>query len=1246
MAITQDLNVEPYYDDFDDSKGYHRLLFRPGFAVQARELTQVQTILQNQIEKFGKHIFKEGSMVIGGQTLYDNETAYYLKIEDTDADSNVVDVEDFDGLYIKKQGSTDVRAYVIAKESTTANGKVLVVKYLSAAKFTDGDLIEDENGELFAQMKSSSSTGLTSIISIEDGVFFVNGFFAKVNRQTLILDAFGTSPSYRVGLEIADSIVDENTDTSLLDPALNASNFQAPGATRLKLELTLSKRSLSSLDDSKFVNLVKIENGSIREVVTYPQYSVLEDTLARRTFDESGDYTVRPFRVSFTDDYITEQSNSYNIIIGPGKAYVKGYEFETLSPTTIVSPRARDYVNVSNYGITVNYQNYVDVTKLSGTIDLKELATINVHCVPVASINTTSTATISSTDIGSVRIRALDYQYGANTSSNDDAVYRAYIFDTNILTRTANSTSGSSNTIVLDTNASSVDDAYKGVKIRITARNGVAQTESRIITAYNGTTKTATVDTNWQYANPDVNTTFSLDYEFKDAESFVRTSGTTILTEMNIASDSKTSSLIDAYEPAFISEQNYNNLLMPFPNFAIKEGSIQNTEYFGRRMVSDAFNAGGILDFTTASGVTAAVTGSISATDAIDNFFVVLTTDGDVLTSNTVVNFLDPNNTVSVVTASNTSTITVTVPGAENASALVYFKAKLPYADSLGGIRKTKVLNEANTSVVSTTGSDTIVSGNVFQFAAETDQPGLQLNISNLYTSAMKDSSQTQSLYMADVISLAAVFDFGANTATTANLAYAVDITDSYTLVDGQNDNYYDHSAIRLNSGSAGPTGNVVIFADYYSHTGYGYFNIDSYIDGGTAYNDIPTYTSPNSGKIYYLRDVIDFRPRRKDGSSGLTGLFAETILGTSGTQFETDFSYYLPRIDKICVTKDKKFEIIQGVSSLRPVPPKDRDDAMTIYMLVLPAYISNTEEVRARFIENKRYTMRDIGEIEQRVQNLEYFSNLNLLEKTASDEQFIDDSTGLPRVKTGIVADPFTSFKIADVLNEDYNASIDMIKGEIRPSFDTENFKFEVGATSSNVSVNGNIITVEYTNTSFITQPMTSNTVSINPFNAPAPSGTTLTDTVDNEYPDVEQPPEVVDNVENKCDHWHACVLRYRWNWNYPWKNYWWNFPHYHVYIGRHKYNWLEHKSFLLARGYKYPRLRWNCYSHEWGWWYWKINKYPKYSLLPVPAAYQISNSAIPVSSSYAKNYLDVNQNGVIDSNDLNYINKYWNVF
>ena len=75
MALN--FNVDPYYDDFDPSKNFHRILFKPGSAVQARELTQSQTILQNQISNFADHIFSQNSPVSGGKVTT-NLNCFYL----------------------------------------------------------------------------------------------------------------------------------------------------------------------------------------------------------------------------------------------------------------------------------------------------------------------------------------------------------------------------------------------------------------------------------------------------------------------------------------------------------------------------------------------------------------------------------------------------------------------------------------------------------------------------------------------------------------------------------------------------------------------------------------------------------------------------------------------------------------------------------------------------------------------------------------------------------------------------------------------------------------------------------------------------------------------------------------------------------------------------------------------------------------------------------------------------------------
>ena len=83
-----DLNVTPYYDDFTEDSNFHRVLFRPAFSIQARELTQMQSILQNQIERLGSHFFKEGAVVIPG-AINLNTNYYSLKLASTFASETI-----------------------------------------------------------------------------------------------------------------------------------------------------------------------------------------------------------------------------------------------------------------------------------------------------------------------------------------------------------------------------------------------------------------------------------------------------------------------------------------------------------------------------------------------------------------------------------------------------------------------------------------------------------------------------------------------------------------------------------------------------------------------------------------------------------------------------------------------------------------------------------------------------------------------------------------------------------------------------------------------------------------------------------------------------------------------------------------------------------------------------------------------------------------------------------------------------
>jgi hypothetical protein len=185
-------------------------------------------------------------------------------------------------------------------------------------------------------------------------------------------------------------------------------------------------------------------------------------------------------------------------------------------------------------------------------------------------------------------------------------------------------------------------------------------------------------------------------------------------------------------------------------------------------------------------------------------------------------------------------------------------------------------------------------------------------------------------------------------------------------------------------------------------------------------------------GKFIQLRDCLDYRPVRSIPTTPAT---ANTVsfdvdstttgpkIPENGSDILLDYQYYLPRTDKVILNKNRTFEVLQGNPSLTPVRPNDRDGAMTMYILREPAYVANTSDIEVEYIDNKRYTMRDIGNLDKRIGNLEYYTSLSLLEQNALNKQDLTilDSTNLPRFKNGIVVDSFDGTSVADVTNNDY---------------------------------------------------------------------------------------------------------------------------------------------------------------------------------------------------------------------------------
>ena len=219
MPQNTNLNVNPYFDDFDKNKKFNKVLFKPGTPVQARELTTLQSILQDQIEKFGQHMFKEGSIVIPGTTNYDDQY-YAVKLESTFFGVPVESYFDkLIGLEIKgkSSGVTAVVKSVLKASKSVQNATTIYVKYRASSEkdqttqvFEDGENLitlsdftfgstTTTAGSDFATCILSNATLTGSAFTVTEGVFFARGAFVQVETETIILDQYSNTPSYRVG---------------------------------------------------------------------------------------------------------------------------------------------------------------------------------------------------------------------------------------------------------------------------------------------------------------------------------------------------------------------------------------------------------------------------------------------------------------------------------------------------------------------------------------------------------------------------------------------------------------------------------------------------------------------------------------------------------------------------------------------------------------------------------------------------------------------------------------------------------------------------------------------------------------------------------------------------------------------------------------------------------------------------------------------------------------------------------------
>ena len=1075
-------NVPPYFDDYNEDKGYYKILFRPSVAIQARELNQMQSMLQKQIERFGSHIFREGSIVVGGAFDLELDMAYVKASAVTPAPSRL---QEFVGKSVTGLTS-GIQAFVRAAVYDEVNNVyVFLLRYLSASTtsdvFLNEEVVKVDNDASFTFTVSPSSvaevTGVGSIFSIGQGVVFSKGYFLAFPTQTVIIDKYNDTPSATIGLQVSENFVTDLTDESLLDNALGSTNENAPGAHRYQLEATLvSLPYKTGYEDENFIPFMDINSGVIETTQERSQYARIYDELAKRTYDESGDYYVRGFNVRtrehldtgvneglFTNTAaIPGNSSLLSLDVEPGIAYVKGYEVNKLVTEHVITDKAVTYNYVNNQLVNARTGGYFFIKEIVGSSDHDKAIQVNLlanrETRITSNIKSDQAAYANNVKIGTAYLKALVYesgQLGTNT-----AQMRAYLYDFNM----------SNGYVVSDAGSISANTSGNFFFADVVANTSFNDDNNNVLLFPLGASHIRTIRSNTGFSDTVYQFNRSSDVSINYAAG--GTTATPLISTTGESLSYSTGSLSVAEKRELILSISADKIITFTGNTVATSNATTTTltgtgTDFTKLKVGDRILLGGnveryvvsvttptSLELSSGSGYGALVANTIA------RYFKV----GDVidLTSN--------GSTGAAVTASVTSGILnidlKEVVGTGTGGAKLTYRVERDTGTAGGEIRK---LLRANRFV---------------QLQTNTNVAG----VSGPYNLGLPDVYKIRSVRL--------------HTSTFTSGAEGSNVTSSFTLDNGQRDNYYDHGKLVLNGSLDLTNKNLLVELDHFEadySTGLGYFSVDSYpINDNAVSNtslftyEIPKYTT-TAGVSYDLRNVLDFRAYKSNTApSSTTVSGANTnplttnnfVVDTNGlrmvapdSDITTDYSFYLARKDVITLDKQGIFNVIKGEPSVSPITPNVPDSVMGIANIYIPPYPSVSETL-ARLINDRsigcvsrkiaqiRYTMREIGVLKNRIENLEYYNALSMLEKSAVDLK-VTDSAGLDRFKNGFFVDGFLDHSLGDSGNADYKIAIDKLEQTIRPFFELDSFQYKLEtASSSGYQQTGNLITRPYSQT------------------------------------------------------------------------------------------------------------------------------------------------------------------------------------
>ena len=931
----------------------------------------------------------------------------------------------------------------------------------------------------------TNSTGKGYAFTTTSGVIFKKGFFLSVQPQTIIVSKYNNIPDgVSVGFQAPEYIITSNIDTSLVDNAAGSPNYSAPGADRLKIVPTLATKNANGAlilntdisNSTTFFSLCDFVGGLPVSIKNTPQYNALGAEEAQRTYDTNGDFVVNPFVLSTqtkTDVSGNSNTSALSIVSSPGSGYIKGYKVEFINNNLVDLYKGLDTETITNQNTTANYGNYFQVNQYWGNFNVRNVVQVELHSQAQNAITTKSWPPgYPTTKIGTAYLRGFAYVSG---TPGIDAVYNLYVFNISMLPGYSVSQVKS---VIYQT--SSTIQAVADIVLTVTTAF-----PSGIATLYD-TANELMIHPFGQKAL--VTSGFS-------GEQFVYRSSYSSSFSNNGAGGSQLSVTLPAANGTGTEQFLYTGN----PLSTTAEGTFivipTSTGYSNNKTGTVTTNGSNIV-----------VSGSVSTTFTSDY---------------NVGDYIYISGSPYYITAIGNNT-QLQVDSNISAHANVTHQKIFPVGVPINFTPSNRTMNVTSSSAAFVMGTDSVnasfnatVYFDVLRSSTRSIQKNIkktslvQINVGN----NIGGSVGPWCLGLPDVLKLNNVW-VGSGTYSNTN----PDLTSQFILDNGQRDAFYNLAYIKSNTPLANNSTLLVSFDvfTFNESSGHGYFNAGSYpIDDANTSNttaiqtiQIPQYVSTSIGSSIDLRDAIDFRPYANatanvvsystiaDITTNPTTNLVISLPTSSGaylpspdSNYQATIQHYLYRTDRVVLTTGGDMKVIKGIPSNNPVPPLELPGTMTIGIANVAPYptLSSSDgakynrydyAVQMTMQQQKRFTMADIGSLANRIDNLEYYTSLSLLEQSAQSLQVTSSTTGQNRFKNGILVDPFRDFTICNTNDPQFNIALDTSVNQMRPAFTQRTIKFYYDpASSSNTSKTGRLVTLPYniSSTAYQSQPYSS---------------------------------------------------------------------------------------------------------------------------------------------------------------------------